>query len=47
MLNKDQGGLSYQDWAAMTPWQREDFVLRMNKYIREKNRKIREKNKRK
>jgi hypothetical protein len=32
MMNSDQGGLSYLDWAAMTPWQRDDYCIRFNEY---------------
>jgi hypothetical protein len=30
------GGLSYLDWAAMTPWQRDDFCLRHNQFVKKR-----------
>ena len=36
IINPHQGGLTYEDWAAMTPWQREDFIQRMNAFLRQR-----------
>lgn len=36
MMNPEVGGLSYRDWAEMVPWQRDDFLLRLNAFYRKR-----------